>query len=272
MNLAPYSSSDLADFLLGGKTWAEWQSGYMQLGVSARENLWIAPSDLSRLQAAGGAASLSLEGESVATVNAGDGCLGEVLEASSDTLLVEYVWDLLLVNEQIVKGLSHSEIKGEVHSHAVIDGYVKIGEGTRILPGVYIEGNVVIGKNCKIGPNCYLRGSTSIGDQCHIGQSVEIKNTIIGHKTNVGHLSYIGDSILGHFVNLGSGTTTSNLRHDGKSHMSLIDGSLVDTRRRKFGAIIADGTHTGINTSIYPGRKLGKSVTTLPGEVINSDK
>jgi len=78
--------------------------------------------------------------------------------------------------------------------------------------------------------------------------------------------------MLGHGVNLGSGTTTSNFRHDGKTHRSRIDGKLVDTGRRKFGTIIADGVYTGINTSIYPGRKLGKNVTTLPGEVIKLDK
>jgi len=130
----------------------------------------------------------------------------------------------------------------------------------------------VIGKNAKIGPNCYIRGNTSIGDNCHIGQSVEIKNSIIGNNTNVGHLSYVGDSIIGHNVNLGAGTIISNFRHDGGNHRSFIDGELIDTGRRKFGTIIADGVHTGINTSIYPGRKLGKNVTTLPGEVIKEDR
>lgn len=143
--------------------------------------------------------------------------------------------------------------------------------GTRILPGVYIEGNVVIGANCKIGPNCYLRGNTSIGDGCHIGQSVEIKNCLILSKTNVGHLSYIGDSVLGEKVNLGAGTTTSNLRHDGGNHRSAVGGTLVDTGRRKFGAIFGDGVHTGIHTSIYPGRKFWPGTTTLPGEIVKRD-
>jgi bifunctional UDP-N-acetylglucosamine pyrophosphorylase/glucosamine-1-phosphate N-acetyltransferase len=153
----------------------------------------------------------------------------------------------------------------------VIEGIVHIGPGTRILPGVFIEGNVVIGANCKIGPNCYIRGNTSIGDNCHIGQSVEIKNCLILSHSNVGHLSYIGDSVLGEKVNLGAGTTTSNLRHDGKNHRSMAGGALVDTGRRKFGSIIGDGVHTGINTSIYPGRKLWPHTTTRPGEIVQHD-
>jgi len=240
MNLYPYSSQDLVDFVIAGKSWRSWCEEREAVGFIAREDVWISAADMNALQSAGGSACLSVNGEIVATVGASDGCAGQTVEASSDSFLIQYVWDLMRVNEQVVSALP--------------------------------QDNVVIGKNCKIGPNCYLRGNTSVGDNCHIGQSVEIKNTIIGNQTNVGHLSYIGDSILGHGVNLGSGTTTSNLRHDGKNHQSVIDGELIDTGRRKFGAIIADGVHTGINTSIYPARKLGKNVTTLPAEVINGDK
>ena len=184
---------------------------------------------------------------------------------------IRHPWDLLRANEQVVASLPESLLLGEVHPLAVIEGVVLIGEGTRILPGVFIEGNAIIGANCKIGPNCYIRGNTSIGDGCHIGQSVEIKNCLILSKTNVGHLSYIGDSVLGEKVNLGAGTTTSNLRHDGKNHHSMVGGKLVDTGRRKFGTIIGDGVHTGINTSIYPGRKLWPNTSTRPGEIVQRD-
>ena len=148
---------------------------------------------------------------------------------------------------------------------------ISVGSGTKILPGVVIEGEVIIGSNCKIGPNCYIRGSTSIGHQCHIGQAVEIKNSVIFNQTNVGHLSYIGDSILGEKVNLGAGTTTSNLRHDGKTHSSKVADKLVDTGRRKFGTVIGDNVHTGINTSIYPGRKIWPGLTTRPADIVIQD-
>jgi len=52
---------------------------------------------------------------------------------------------------------------------------------------------------------------------------------------------------------------------------SEIKGELVDTGRRKLGAIIADNVHTGINTSIFPGRKIWPGLTTRPGESINRD-
>jgi bifunctional UDP-N-acetylglucosamine pyrophosphorylase/glucosamine-1-phosphate N-acetyltransferase len=196
--------------------------------------------------------------------------LASIFTAKS-SFIIRYPWDFLRANELYVSTLTENSIHGEIHPAAVIEGIVHIGPGTRILPGVFIEGNVVIGANCKIGPNCYIRGNTSIGDKCHIGQSVEIKNCLILSHTNVGHLSYIGDSVLGEKVNLGAGTTTSNLRHDGKNHHSMVGGVLVDTGRRKFGTIIGDGVHTGINTSIYPGRKLWPHTTTRPGEIVQHD-
>jgi bifunctional UDP-N-acetylglucosamine pyrophosphorylase/glucosamine-1-phosphate N-acetyltransferase len=177
----------------------------------------------------------------------------------------------LRANEHHVSALRQSQIEGVVHPAAVIEGVVAIGPGTRILPGVFIEGNVVIGADCKIGPNCYLRGNTSIGDRCHIGQSVEIKNSLILSSTNVGHLSYVGDSVLGERVNLGAGTTTSNLRHDGGNHRSMVGGVLVDTGRRKFGTIVGDGVHTGIQTTIYPGRKFWPGTSTRPGAIVERD-
>ncbi|MEI6676920.1 MAG: hypothetical protein WCO57_17250, partial [Verrucomicrobiota bacterium] len=171
------------------------------------------------------------------------------------SFLIRYPWDLLRANEGYVAGLLVSDIQGEVHPSAVLEGIVHLGEGARILPGVFIEGNVVIGAKCRIGPNCYIRGNTSIGEACHIGQAVEIKNSLILSRTNIGHLSYVGDSVIGEAVNFGAGTIVSNFRHDGKNHRSMVDGNLVDTGRRKFGTIIGDHVHTGIHTAIYPGRK-----------------
>jgi bifunctional UDP-N-acetylglucosamine pyrophosphorylase/glucosamine-1-phosphate N-acetyltransferase len=182
-----------------------------------------------------------------------------------------YPWDLLTLNEKIVGEMEEDEILGEVHPLAVMEGRLKLGKGSRILPGVFIEGNVVIGENCKIGPNCYIRGNTSIGNNCHIGQSVEIKNSIILDGTNVGHLSYVGDSILGEKVNFGAGTNVSNLRHDGLNHRSMTESGLVDTGRRKLGVIVGDGVHTGIGTMIYPGRKIWPNMSTRPGDVVQAD-
>ena len=52
----------------------------------------------------------------------------------------------------------------------------------------------------------------------------------------------------------------------------MVDGELIDTGRRKFGVIVGDGVHTGINTTLYPGRKLYPGTSTIPAEVVKKDK
>lgn len=186
---------------------------------------------------------------------------------------IVYPWDFLALQSLLLEELAGAEsrIDGELSSRATVEGTLLLGKGSRVLPGVYIEGVVVIGQDCRIGPNAYIRGATSIGDHCHIGQAVEVKNAIIYPRTAMGHLSYCGDSIIGEGVNFGAGTILSNFRHDGKNHRSMVDGELVDTGRRKFGAVIGDGVHTGIHTSIYPGRKLWPGTSTLPGAIVQRD-
>lgn len=186
-------------------------------------------------------------------------------------LSVGYPWDLIEANSVLVSEIKN-DIKGKVEKNVIVKGKLKVGKGTEILSGTYIKGNVVIGENCLIGPNCYLRGNTSIGNGCHIGQAVEIKNSIIMDNAKVPHLSYIGDSVIGENSNLGAGTITANLKHDNKNVKSVVKGKIVDTGRRKFGTIIADNVHTGINTTIYPGRKIWPGVGTLPSEIIAKDK
>jgi UDP-N-acetylglucosamine diphosphorylase / glucose-1-phosphate thymidylyltransferase / UDP-N-acetylgalactosamine diphosphorylase / glucosamine-1-phosphate N-acetyltransferase / galactosamine-1-phosphate N-acetyltransferase len=186
-------------------------------------------------------------------------------------LPITYPWNLLEANEVFLSSIK-SRTDGTVEKGATIKGPVIIGKRTVIKAGAYIDGPVIIGEDCKIGPNCYIRAKTTIGNNSKIGNAVEVKNSIIGDNTSIGHLSYVGDSVIGDNVNLGAGTITANLRHDDKTISSPVKGGMVDSGRRKLGAIISDNVHTGINTSIYPGRKIWPDKTTLPGEIVDKDK
>jgi bifunctional UDP-N-acetylglucosamine pyrophosphorylase/glucosamine-1-phosphate N-acetyltransferase len=185
-------------------------------------------------------------------------------------LSIGYPWDLLDATAAILEDLKE-DIQGEVSPAAHLNGAVSIGRGTVIRPGVVIDGPVIIGEHCTIGPNAWIRPYSAIGDGCKIGQGSEIKGSILMNNAKVPHLSYAGDSVLGEGVNFGCGTITANFRHDGKNHSSMVKGELVDTGRRKLGTIVGDHVHTGINTSIYPGRKLWPHTSTLPGEVVKMD-
>jgi bifunctional UDP-N-acetylglucosamine pyrophosphorylase/glucosamine-1-phosphate N-acetyltransferase len=70
---------------------------------------------------------------------------------------------------------------------------------------------------------------------------------------------------------LGAGTIIANLRHDDETIKTIINDKAIDTERKKFGAILGDGVKTGINTMIFPGKKIWPQKTTSPGEKIEKD-
>jgi bifunctional UDP-N-acetylglucosamine pyrophosphorylase/glucosamine-1-phosphate N-acetyltransferase len=75
--------------------------------------------------------------------------------------------------------------------------------------------------------------------------------------THVGHLSYVGDSIFGEKCNLGAGTIIANLRFDDGAIKMMVKDKVVDTGRRKLGAIFGDNVKTGIKSLFMPGVKVG---------------
>jgi UDP-N-acetylglucosamine diphosphorylase / glucose-1-phosphate thymidylyltransferase / UDP-N-acetylgalactosamine diphosphorylase / glucosamine-1-phosphate N-acetyltransferase / galactosamine-1-phosphate N-acetyltransferase len=195
----------------------------------------------------------------------------EKIVTDANCFPVIYPWDLLRMNEEVLALIDETSLLGEVSPLASISGVIRLGHGSRILPGTVIEGPVLIGANSQIGPNAYIRGATSIGSNCYIGNGAEVKNSIIYNNTYVSRQCYVGDSIIGTHVTLGAGTCTENHRHDGRHHVSTIQGKPVNTGRLKLGAILGDGVRTGVNTSLEAGVKIGIARTTAPGSVIGKD-
>ena len=166
-------------------------------------------------------------------------------------------WDLLKANEILLRGLK-TDVQGEVHKGAVVDGPIVVSEGARVHAGADIRGPVFIGQGSEIGPNCFLRPSTSIGSKCKVGNACEVKNSIVMDGTHVPHLNYVGDSILGERCNLGAGTKVANLRLDERNVVVTMRGKEIDTGIRKLGCIMGDDVKTGINASIDVGTIIGE--------------
>lgn len=172
---------------------------------------------------------------------------------------VVYPWDLLDANEELLKKGTTS-IEGIVEENVTMKGPVVVGKNSTILPGSYIEGPVFIGSDCKIGPNCYIRPCTSIGDSCHVGNACEVKNSIVLDNSCIPHQNYVGDSIIGFNCNLGAGTKIANLRLDKNNINVVLNGKIIDTKRRKLGMIMGDNVQTGINSMINIGTIIGNNV------------
>lgn len=183
---------------------------------------------------------------------------------------IGYPWSLLEVNEHLVSA-QEEKIEGTIEERATYSGNIHVGKGTIVRNGAYIVGPVRIGRDCDIGPNCFLRPYTTIGNNCHVGNATEIKNSILFDNTNAAHLSYVGDSVIGERCNLGAGTLIANLRHKKDNIKMEINGKMISSGRRKLGVIIGDNTKTGINVSIYEGRKIGNDSGIGPGVIVKKN-
>ncbi len=179
-------------------------------------------------------------------------------------------WDLLDANNWALKRMDH-KVLGTVEQGAHLIGQVTVAESARIRSGAYIEGPCFIDDECDVGPNCYIRPGTSLGRKVRVGNACEIKNSIIMAGTHVGHLSYIGDSILGEHCNLGAGTVTANYRMDAGSIKMMVKDQMVNTGRRKLGAVFGDNVKTGIKSLFMPGVKVGANSWVGPGFMVEQD-
>lgn len=179
----------------------------------------------------------------------------------------EPVWKALERLEAYLKTLNLGKIEIDIPKNVfLVDAHlISIGSGSIVEPGAYIKGPCVLGKNCTVRHGAYIRGNLVAGDGCVIGHDTEIKHSILLDKAHAAHFAYVGDSILGNNVNLGAGTKCANLKFDSQKISVRVDGRLVDTGLRKFGAIIGDNAQTGCNSVTNPGTLLGQGVLCYPG-------
>ncbi|MBI2595769.1 NTP transferase domain-containing protein [Candidatus Daviesbacteria bacterium] len=195
----------------------------------------------------------------------------KIIRNDMGSIPISYPWQILEATQKLFSGMKKSLILGKVEKGVTIKGKIFLGKGSIIKSGAYLEGNFYIGENCVIGPNCYLKGFAALGNNCFVGNGSEVVRSSLGNDVSLRHQSYVGDSIIGNTTNFGAGSKVANLRHDFKNIKMMINNELTDTGRNKFGAVIGDGVKLGINTSVYPGVKIGSFKTTLPNEIVKKD-
>lgn len=194
------------------------------------------------------------------------------LKYDGDWATLKYSWHVLSMQDyffthHLKKSTDSSAI---IHKTATIEGDVYIGK------------NVKVGAYCKITGPCYLGDNVTIGDHSLIRNSTVEQNSLIGSGCEVArsylgkgvmlHRNYVGDSVLSEGVTMGAGAVTANYRFDAQTIKTPIKGTLVDSKKEKFGLIAGREVKIGINVSTYPGVKLSAKIMILPGEVVTKDK
>ena len=166
-----------------------------------------------------------------------------------------YPWQLLDANKELIEKIG-GRIDGKVADDVDIVGDVIIEEEAVVKSGTVIEGPAIIKEGSIIGPNTHIRSGSFIGKNVEVKNS-EIKNSILMENSAVPHFNYVGDSVIGKKANLGAGTKIANVRNDDQKISFDVGGELMDTGRKKLGAVIGSETRIGVNCSIKPGRKIG---------------
>lgn len=166
---------------------------------------------------------------------------------------------------QVKRGGMVLEGASVIMAGAVIMGkQIAIGKGVLIETGAMIKSPAILGDYTEVRQGAYLRGYCLAGQRCVLGHTTEIKHSIFLNDAKAGHFAYVGDSILGQNVNLGAGTKFANLKFLPGNVNIFHEEKWIDTGRRKFGAILADGCQTGCNSVTSPGTLMAKEAVLMP--------
>ena len=129
---------------------------------------------------------------------------------------------------------------------------------------LFLGRNIIIGKDVDLRNAAFLRENVIIGDGCVVGNSCELKNVLMFNKSKAPHFNYLGDSILGYNSHIGAGVKISNLKLDESNIVLKVGDETIDTKLRKFGAILGDNAQVGCNAVLNPGTILGKNTFVYP--------
>lgn len=184
---------------------------------------------------------------------------------------LKYPWHVLEMMKNFLSAIKESIISptAEISKNALIVGPVIIGENVRIGDFTKIVGPAYIGNNSIVGDYTMIR-ETQIGEDCLIGSFSEAARSYIGNNVFL-HRNYIGDSVLDNDVMFGAQAVTGNFKFNGEKVFSEVNEEKIDTNKNKLGTIIGNLSKVGVNSTIFPGVKIGKKTWIGPGEKVKYD-
>lgn len=145
-----------------------------------------------------------------------------------------------------------------------VEAGVWVAKTAKIAPTAVIKAPAIIGADTELRAGAFLRGAALVGRGCVVGNSSELKNCILFDGAQVPHYNYVGDSVLGYQAHMGAGAVTSNVKGD-KSLVSIRSPwGVVETGRKKCGAMLGDGAEIGCHAVLNPGSVVGANSRVYP--------
>ncbi len=139
-----------------------------------------------------------------------------------------------------------------------------VARDATVFPSAYIGAPCIIDHGAEVRHGAFIRGSAIVGKNCVVGNSVELKNVVLFDNVQTPHYNYVGDSILGYKSHMGAGSITSNVKSDKTLVVVKNGDELIETGRKKFGAILGDFVEVGCNSVLNPGTVLGRNASVYP--------
>lgn len=140
---------------------------------------------------------------------------------------------------------------------------VWIAKDAKIYPSAYIGAPCIIDHEAEVRHCAFIRGSAIVGKKAVVGNSTELKNVVLFDNVQVPHYNYVGDSILGYKAHMGAGSITSNVKMD-RTLVKVFGDEVLETKQKKFGAILGDHVEVGCNSVLNPGTVVGAGSLVYP--------
>lgn len=139
-----------------------------------------------------------------------------------------------------------------------------VAKSAKIAPTACLNGPLIIDEDAEIRHCAFIRGNAIVGAGSVVGNSTELKNVVIFNSVQVPHYNYVGDSVLGYKSHMGAGSITSNVKSD-KTLVVVKNGEEeMETRLKKFGAMLGDHVEVGCNSVLNPGTVIGRNTNVYP--------
>ena len=172
-----------------------------------------------------------------------------------------YPWEALADISDFIIGLGSTLPEDEYEKRAE---NVWVARDAKVFPSAYIGSPCIIDHGAEVRHCAFIRGSAIVGKNAVVGNSTELKNVVLFDCVQTPHYNYVGDSILGYKSHMGAGSITSNVKSD-KTLVVIKNGDeLIETGRKKVGAILGDYVEIGCNSVLNPGTVLGRHASVYP--------
>lgn len=172
-----------------------------------------------------------------------------------------YPWEVLSKIEEYILKIGEKLSK---ENYNKIGDNVWIAKSAKVAPTAYINGPAIIGENAEVRHCAFIRGNAIVGNNAVVGNSTELKNVILFNNVQVPHYNYVGDSILGYKSHMGAGSITSNVKSDKKLVVIKNGDEMIETARKKVGAMIGDNVEVGCGSVLNPGTVIGRNSNIYP--------